>query len=925
MADIQANSSDKSLSRKRTRRGRKAGQKHNKITSAPKTTRGRNVAWLPTVLYTNCRSLNEWKLVELELLSQIHQPQLICLTETWLTQEKENSRQLNGFQSFYCNRKNRIGGGVGILAAQDVPTSIVSSHTTDTYSAIWTLSKIPNYDDIITACIYHPPGCEIDETLEYLGDTLSSLCKTYPLAKFIITGDFNRLPVEELLAELDIESRVNFNTRENAMLDLVLTNITEYQLATELSPICNNDHCCILLKARKAKKTPKYVRKKSRLITPERKNRVLCDLARETWNSVLAASNVHAKVEELHRIVNKILDRHCPFRLRKIRRDKPAWMTASLAKLITKRDKAYKNKSMTKWRNLRCIAQRRVRASKQAFIKQKLNSNQNTRDWWATLKNITQPNQSSSVETATVVEGRPMSSETFCDKLNDYYISVGGEYEKPMDIPQSSSSLQPLSIGEIKLLLGKLNTTKSTSTEDFPTWVSLDGKEDLCIPMTDIVNSMLKSAEFPSKWKRSQIKPIPKVSCPSKLKDYRPVSMLFHLGKLSEQVIIDKMRSKLESIIDPCQYAYQPNIGTVDALIQLIDDFTAQLDNPNTKFVQSAALDFSKAFDRLQPAKLIEKMISYEFDSNITALVADFLHSRMQCVRYGSSFSRYKPNKIGAPQGTKLGPILWLIHSNDLQANGYQHIKYADDTTLYTSIRDLGQQSAIVPAIETTQTWSANNNMILNAEKTEIMNTCLSFRSQYDDDLFLDDVKISPSECTKFLGIFIDNKLSFNSHVNSLVSKCNARLFLMRKLKTFGLNNDGLKTFYVSNIRSVMSYAAPAWYTLLSNTNKQRLERIQRSATRIITPDIDYDERLTILQLPYLNDFLFDLAHSHFVRIMDNQRHPLFSRLSFNTGSRTSSRANFRFRPKRCRTNKRSNSFFIYFMTYHDNHFVYKT
>ena len=196
-------------------------------------------------------------------------------------------------------------------------------------------------------------------------------------------------------------------------------------------------------------------------------------------------------------------------------------------------------------------------------------------------------------------------------------------------------------------------------------------------------------------------------------------------------------------------------------------------------------------------------------------------------------------------------------------------------------------------------------------------------KSQYDNDLFLDDVEISPSECTKFLGIFIDNKLSFNSHVNSLVSKCNARLFLMRKLKTFGLNNDGLKTFYVSNIRSVMSYAAPAWYTLLSNTNKQRLERIQRSATRIITPDIDYDERLTILQLPYLNDFLFDLAHSHFLKIMDNQRHPLFSRLSFNTGSRTSSRANFRFRPKRCRTNKRSNSFFIYFMTYHDNHFVY--
>ena len=114
----------------------------------------------------------------------------------------------------------------------------------------------------------------------------------------------------------------------------------------------------------------------------------------------------------------------------------------------------------------------------------------------------------------------------------------------------------------------------------------------MCIPLTDIINCMLRSNEFPNKWKRSQIRPLPKVSCPTKFKDYRPVSLLFHLGKVCEAAIIGKMRSNLEEIIEPSQFAYQPNIGTVDALIKLLDDYTSELDNPNSKFIQSAAALF---------------------------------------------------------------------------------------------------------------------------------------------------------------------------------------------------------------------------------------------------------------------------------------------------------------------------------------------
>ena len=102
---------------------------------------------------------------------------------------------------------------------------------------------------------------------------------------------------------------------------------------------------------------------------------------------------------------------------------------------------------------------------------------------------------------------------------------------------------------------------------------------------------------------------------------------------------------------------------------------------------------------------------------------------------------------------------------------------------------------------------------------------------------------IKPTDCLKFLGVHIDNHLSFSNQVEQVVSKCSSRMFLLRQLKILGMNSDGLNTFYCSNIRSLLSYVAPAWFTLLGDTNLEKLEKVQRSATRIILPDYEYDRR----------------------------------------------------------------------------------
>ena len=214
---------------------------------------------------------------------------------------------------------------------------------------------------------------------------------------------------------------------------------------------------------------------------------------------------------------------------------------------------------------------------------------------------------------------------------------------------------------------------------------------------------------------------------------------------------------------------------------------------------------------------------------------------------------------VGAPQGTKLAPVLGLFDVSDRTVDNFNVVKYAGDTTFYKAVRDPTIDS-VAPAIVQTQLWSENNSMTLNTEKTVIINISLNRREKSEVPLTVNTLNISPSNVIKFLGIYIDSHLSFSTNVDSIVSKTNSRLFLLRQLKIVGMDKHGLHTFYCTNIRPVLAYAAPAWYFLLSKVDQERLECVQRHATCIILPDLNYLERLEALELSTLSSFIYDIS-----------------------------------------------------------------
>jgi hypothetical protein len=174
-------------------------------------------------------------------------------------------------------------------------------------------------------------------------------------------------------------------------------------------------------------------------------------------------------------------------------------------------------------------------------------------------------------------------------------------------------------------------------------------------------------------------------------------------------------------------------------------------------------------------------MHKLNFDRNLIELTGNFLSGRSQCVRFNGCFSGNLDMSVGAPQGMKLGPIFWILYSNDMNASNYNVIRYADDTTFYKSTINSCCED-ITPAIKAAQHWSHINGMLLNKAKIVIMNFNFSQRTFMDDTVLANGI-LKPASQTKFLGIILDCKLDFSDHVCKLTSRCNSRLFIMLQLK----------------------------------------------------------------------------------------------------------------------------------------------
>ena len=445
---------------------------------------------------------------------------------------------------------------------------------------------------------------------------------------------------------------------------------------------------------------------------------------------------------------------------------------------------------------------------------------------------------------------------------------------------------------------------KSSGPDQIPSWILKDFSHILCGPICSIFNASIAQAYVPPIWKSANIVTIPKVNPPAQENDLRPISLTPVLAKLLENFIYNWLWNEYLPHIDKSQFGSIPGSSTVLALIDLCHNWYFLTDSKK-QALQVLLVDFSKAFDRINHVIIIDKLVRLGINRVIVNWIQAFLCHRKQRVKLGDTTSEWSFINGGVPQGTKLGPLLFIIMLTDLQPV-LPVVKYVDDTTVYDVLKP-GQNGLLQESLNDMIKWTSDNYMAINPKKTKQL--IINFtKNEYDVNLTMNNEPIEQVHEAKLLGVWINDKLNWDTHVNDIYSKAAKRLFLLVQLRRAGLCKSDLCKYYTTCIRSVLEYACQVFHGGLTKEQSDLLESVQKRALRIIDPDLNYNDAINVFGLQTLKDRRAKMCFCLFT-LMQNSTHKLHNLLPEKRENRYELRDSKPFSLPRCKTNRCKNSF----------------
>ncbi|XP_053735365.1 uncharacterized protein LOC128767377 [Synchiropus splendidus] len=319
--------------------------------------------------------------------------------------------------------------------------------------------------------------------------------------------------------------------------------------------------------------------------------------------------------------------------------------------------------------------------------------------------------------------------------------------------------------------------------------------------------------------------------------------------KSFERLVLSHLKSITASLLDSLQFAYRANRSVDDAVNQALHFVLDHLDWPGT-YARILFVDLSSAFNTILPALLEDKLGQLDVPDSLCRWITDFLTSRSQRVRLGTTVSDTRTLKIGSPQGCVLSPWLFSLYTNCCTSSheSVKLIKFADDTTIIGLISD-GDESAYRREVERLVSWCSHNNLELKAQKT--VEIVIDFRrvTVSLSPLMLAGLAIPIVDSFCFLGTTITEDLKWEPTIRSLIRKAQQRMFFLRQLRKLRLPTKLLVEFYTAIIQSILTSSITIWYNSATSRDKSRLQRIVRSAEKPSCPAIWRHHQLVLQYL----------------------------------------------------------------------------
>ena len=361
--------------------------------------------------------------------------------------------------------------------------------------------------------------------------------------------------------------------------------------------------------------------------------------------------------------------------------------------------------------------------------------------------------------------------------------------------------------------------------------------DHISIPLTSIINNSIGTGIFPNELKRARVVPIFKKGSSENPNNYRPISILNTISKIFERHVANQLREFLteNNIIHPTQSGFRKSHSCLSALTYMIDTWMKEIDEGN--IVGCIFLDLQKAFDLVDHKILLHKLKLYHFSRETLAWFQSYLDARYQYVQHKSLRSNEKATSTGVPQGSILGPLLFLLYVNDLPLSitNSSLDMYADDSTLYVS----GKNKAAIQTFLQTDAdnicnWCANNNMAINPSKSKCMVVGSKYKVKKAEELniTINNESIQNVTNQKILGVNVDNHLEWNLQIKDVCCRINSKLYMFKMISPY-ISQDMKLLFYNAYILPIFDYCFTIWGTC-NLAQLYKLSKLQKRAARII-------------------------------------------------------------------------------------------
>ena len=398
--------------------------------------------------------------------------------------------------------------------------------------------------------------------------------------------------------------------------------------------------------------------------------------------------------------------------------------------------------------------------------------------------------------------------------------------------------LSPLVPEDILSITNKFKQKTSYGADGVSTKLLTKTIDKIINPITHIINLTFETGIFPTDFKCAKVIPIFKAGDPSTLNNYRPISLLSSFSKIFEKAMYKKIMNFLveNNVLYRHQYGFRAKHSTIHPVLHLLNHCAEAINSSPSQLTLATFCDLSKAFDTISTDILLHKLNIYGIRGLANKWIESYLTNRTQYVNIDSHTSSCLPVRCGVPQGSILGPLLFLIYINDISASTTENIlSFAEDTTIFLSDKDpehLFHRANI--SLCAIFNWFRANKLSLNATKTQYMVIQPHNRKQNISayNLKIDDVVLTKANSCKFLGIIIDESLSWKPQLSSINSKISRAIFAIKQVK-FTLPLDSLRTLYYALIHPHLIYGLLAW----GNANLNLLHKtdiLQKRALRTI-------------------------------------------------------------------------------------------